>query len=417
MMRSLLRLNRVSEASSVAEEHVDAWRHLTSDTLRARLFAYASAAWRRCGDGERADSALQEAIGYGICTDDDIVSGEIALWKALFLWNQGSNVEAKAELGPALSASSHSIRALAQELLALIASSEGRFQDHVAHLEAAWNEISADVTSDMYAAANILMNLSLASVELNRGDILWTLPQRRETIDWSGNFGYRNFIILEHLAWSRALAGDHLAAFSLLRKAAAAADSRPWELQAFVTRSFLAREMGEKLFAQEEYEHCMSLAYEIDWNAAHGEDRTVLLELAKLVAAVDPNEARRLMDEVYGEITTDIDLNFVPTNDQRRLALEYLANGIVSYHEGLHDRAERDLTKAFDIWVSFGFKWRATQASVYLSDISSDPRFRAFLLENGPTFPNSWLAARARQASLRGPQQLRSMDGVECIAV
>jgi tetratricopeptide (TPR) repeat protein len=411
-----MRLDRADEAVEIFDRNKESWRQLNSDVLRARLMAFSSSALRKCGDIPRSEAALQEAIGYAICTDDTVVSGEVGVRQCLLLWGEGNLEDAKGKLTPALASSSHVLRCTAQELLGLMAASEGRFHEQLTHLEAAWSEISLDVSADSCLAANVLMNLSISAVELNRGDIVWQIAQRRDLIDWRGEFGSRNYMILENMAWSRALAGDHLGAFSLLRQAANSAPSKPWELQAFVARSFLAREMGEKLFAQEEYEHSLSLAKAINWNATRGEERSVLLELIKLVAAVDANEARRIMDKISGGITSRMDVNCGPASDQRRRAFELMTNGIVSYHEGKTADAERDLTAAFDIWVRCGYKWRATQASVYLADISTDPRFRSYLLENGPTFPNSWLAARARQAALKGPD-VRSMDGVRCIAV
>ncbi|MBC5822238.1 MAG: hypothetical protein GIX01_09695 [Candidatus Eremiobacteraeota bacterium] len=285
-------------------------------------------------------------------------------------------------------------RARALQMRGLVAAAHEQYYEQASFMRAAIAELTGE--SDLWVFAWFLMNLAFHVRDFDLVDDAAMLRREMERAKWPDELAPMKFEIRRALGWSSALRGDHLNAFREFRAMAQCADTPARKILASVDRSYLARELGENHSAQEELEHAAKLASTVDWKSV-GEERIGLAQLAQEIATFDPRHAAILFaryQELKGRLLPPNMLNNV---DRRVLAFELLAEGTVLRANGSTPAAMQRFVRAYEIWNTLGYKWRAAQAALPLAEVLQEARFVEHVRREAASRPASWLARRAEK--------------------
>ncbi|MBC5800798.1 MAG: hypothetical protein GIX03_02490 [Candidatus Eremiobacteraeota bacterium] len=275
-----------------------------------------------------------------------------------------------------------------------MAAAHEQYYEQASFMRAAIAELTGE--SDLWVFAWFLMNLAFHVRDFDLVDDAAMLRREMERAKWPDELAPMKFEIRRALGWSSALRGDHLNAFREFRAMAQCADTPARKILASVDRSYLARELGENHSAQEELEHAAKLASTVDWKSV-GEERIGLAQLAQEIATFDPRHAAILFaryQELKGRLLPPNMLNNV---DRRVLAFELLAEGTVLRANGSTPAAMQRFVRAYEIWNTLGYKWRAAQAALPLAEVLQEARFVEHVRREAASRPASWLARRAEK--------------------
>jgi hypothetical protein len=410
-IRALLRLGQLEQAAKQAGIG-EAFLPLADSCDEKALFCcWAARVYDRSGITTRADYFVSASRGYALCSNNPDVWAQVNYMSALIVSGRDAEVDVDDLLAPALASASHRIRAQALEWKSILQARRGDRAQQAFLSEESWKAISVNPKQDQFLAANSLFNSANLAFELCDRSILSQIAARMSLIDWTDGLALQRFHVMRLAAWGRALDGDHLGAFALWRESTTIAPSAAWKVFAYLDRAYLAREMGEQLFAREELSHALALGETVRWEETTDQERFVLLWLAEGAAFADPIIAQSLLERYMAAKSS------LPSHLQ--LSLDPLAEAPESYTAGVilkatnkEMAATQRFKRAFDLWSAAGYRWRASQAAVRLLEIGEATREqREYLAEHAPLFPNSWIASRAR-ILLNDPYEAK--DGLAC---
>ena len=259
----------------------------------------------------------------------------------------------------------------------------------------ALHELDADPLEDQWVSAALLSNFALLLVEVGDPSVLDELTQRVTEAAWSPGIRLYQFNAVRSLGWLRALAGDHLGAFRDFRVSAELAPSRAWKLHAILDRAFLARELGQAMFAEDELNYAVQLAGELDLQTTADAvpPFTGLLKLAPLAALRDPAEGRAILER-YQAARSKCPPIFFEGLDRSWQALELVAEATIARAEGGEQTAVDLFVNALDAFDKLGNRWRAALVSLELAEMTGQPFFYGYAAREAGRRPHSWLARR-----------------------
>ncbi len=361
-----------------------------SDALRGELAMVLGAAYHRADRTEDAERAFFDARAYLWSTRNAELQAELEYYEGAFAWTARELETAARHARGALAAKSVSLKCRALELLGAIAASSGDYTGQADFLEQALTRLEASERRDVWVEGHILYNLAILAREMHLTHVVDRLTARAESMPWSDETAALRVETLRHLGCCRALAGDHLTAFRLLRQSGEVAPSIPWRIFAFLDRSKLAREMGEKSFADDQLHGAERLAGGFDWNGSSGDERIALLYLAELTATQSPAEAQNLIER-YRAIKRKMSPLHVMRSDRRLRAMECYGEAVVARAHGQRERAALLLEEAFGTWSTIGYTWRAVATALALYELTAEQRHYVYAAENIQPFATSWL--------------------------
>jgi hypothetical protein len=402
-IRALTKLGRLDAALALCSEIDPQLPHLE----RGELYLLKAVALLRLGRIDDVQAALLEArvAAYSSCTP--ALEADYETTEAHFRYCRQDYDAAALALDRALSVSEPAplwlrhdrayflslglVRARAFDLRKVLAQQEGlRAQLHWARM--ALNELDAEPREDQWVYATLLSNFALLAKQAGDAALIEDLQRRLSAIDWKNSMGLQRFNIVRSLGWLRALAGDHLGAFREFRSSAEFAPSKAWKLCAVLDRSFLARELGQDFFAEEELLYALELAKEIDWSLGReaAPPFTVLVQLAQLVGARYPGEGRAVLNR-YRAARAKSPATAFNAGDR---GWQSLAEAIITPGEGRTQLATDLFVNAFDGFDKLGSRWLAALAALELAEITGQPFFHAYASREASRRPQSWLARR-----------------------
>jgi len=398
--RCHFRLKRPEDALERLTAALDA-SHAATDAMRGEYAVVVATAHHLLGDDELTDTALCQAKAYIYSSRDRSLEAELDLLESKVAWaRQGLKRGALMAEQARLIAPTPKWQARSLEMLGVIAGAAGHYKDQIDYYERAWNVLDEAGENEPWLRGALLQVLSDLCSDLFRRELAERIAEREQRLHWTSDTEYMRFTTLRHVARCIALAGDHLRAFRLLRKASEIAPSAPWRILIFCERASLATEMNERLFAAEELDQAQSFAQHFDWSRVRGGERIALLRLAEVTAPADPSGARLLL-ETYKKKLPPLSPHTLWGHDNRGSAQEAYAFGLVALYSNDTMRAIERLTHAFEIWRGIDYVWRALDTAIRLSRLTGADVFTEYALRHASTFPNSWLAREA--ASLRSP--------------
>ena len=388
--RVLLRLARNREALAQLDASVVPFEDHRRYAEHQFLFGTALA---RLGEIDRAYEALGNADLYAMSSCDRELITEAAYYKALVAYICGDLPRVEDIASEALDDQSGSAHARLLELLGLVAGLRGDVDRKIMMLLAASDHAVQLQKRDTFLEANILNNLAIPVAEVSPGGLSDVLRDRAKKIAWNDELRPIHFHVTHNLAWLDALEGDYLSAFRHFRSAIELAPTVARRAEALVSRSYLSREMDEPINAAECAANAEDLVSRIDWSTTEEDERLALINLATLVAAVDPVRAARHIDR-YKAIPNFNRLQVAAHGDPFYRAKEAHAFGLVAKEHQGSAFAVPLLQEAHHLFCSVKSNWRAALVAMDLYDIAGDRAMLAFASKHAARLPQSWLARR-----------------------
>lgn len=329
---------------------------------RGRAMALVGTAYFRAGMPEAAEPAFAQA--YRFVSNDASALAEVRFYEALLRWSLG-------ELDAADALVHHLIgdrqwRAKALDLRSWIRAKRGDYVGQLADLKAAYRAISGE---DVWEKAAILRSASALTRELYDEDTAAFLERSAQELAWSDDTWEQEFYTFRNLAWCAALGGRSVTAFDYLTRAQLCAPSEAHAVIIESDRATIASYSHEPATASRRLEAAIAAAQKADWPKV-GEARTALLLMAELLAPHDPKAAKNFLDR-YTRLALPLSplLSF-GNADERLHALEQYTAGIVLNALGEREDAIAALERAYAVWSSAGYCWRAALAAAHLGEIT-----------------------------------------------
>ena len=388
--RALLRLTRNDEALTHLETTIAPYH----DHRRcAELHFLLGTALARNGQIDRACEALANADLYATSSCDREIITEAAYYRALTSFVCGDLAQVEDIASEALDDQSGSAHARLLELLGLVAGVRGDVDRQIMMLVAASDHALRIDERDAFLEANILNNLAIPVAEVSPCGLGHIVRNRAEAIAWNDELRPIRFHVTHHIAWLDALEGNYLSAFRHFRSAIDLAPTVARKAEALVSRSYLSREMGEPINAAECAADAEDLVARTDWNATEDDERLALVNLATLIAAVDPARAARHIDR-YKAIPYISRMQVAAHGDPLYRAKEAHAFGLVAKEHRGSAFAVPLLQEAHRLFCSVASNWRAALVAMDLYDVTGDRSMLAFAKTHAARLPQSWLARR-----------------------
>jgi hypothetical protein len=284
-------------------------------------------------------------------------------------------------------------------LLGHIAGSKEEFSAQASFIRRGWAiyDSAAVNERDAWVGATLLRNLSPLVWDLHLVDHVDFLREALERVDWSPETADHRWVVHRALAWTDALDGDHIGAFSQFRECIDLAPSVPRRIESMLDRAYLASELGQSVIQQEEMLSVQKLADCVEWESLSGESGKVLLWLAEAYARTDAAVARRYLDMYDPTRLFPKHLLLLATSDRRQMAMECDAQAAVVAAEGRAERAVALRKSALAVWSTIEHGWRAARSAVGIADLTRAPEDVRVAREHCEAYRRSWLGRRARR--------------------
>lgn len=345
-----------------------------------------AAALHRSGS-DQAEEQFAEA--YRQAQSLGVESDELNFLHATYLWSQLDFDRSEVLVQALLRKPGFELKAL--DLLSWIAAGRGDLDLQKGYLRKA---MSTD--GDPWHTAHVLHAFAhLVSERFDFENMLY-LEERAGTFTFTEDMYLQEFYTYRGLAIARGLSGATYKAFDHFLRAERAAFGHP-ELLAlnFADRSFCAMVVGDTRSSEEYAKDAARFAKEANFRKATAE-RVALLYLTMLFARIkDPQAAQYFYNE-YQSIQTEISpIKAFGLNDKRRFAFEMNAQGWLFASTGYQSQALECFGKAFEVWKSIGYEWRAVLAALYLCEFEIRPELLDYCVDvTDRSFPNAWFTSR-----------------------
>lgn len=401
--RCLLRLGRVQEAADVLR---DALLEDISARAEVNVLIASVAARLQRPDREEAFSdaefALKE-LGTG-----SSLSAELRYIKARTAWADGNLDLAEASAADVLVIERddrtsmvhlYHVRALALELLGMIASDREQFDVAAVRFREALSEVDGAPFRDEWVSAFITANVAVLARDFPWSADTAFLQERIERVRWTPAVASRRYYCFHGLGWCYAHEGNHVGALRAFHQGADVAPTVPLRVAAWADHAMLGRELGSTIGSEASARYAADLAASVNWEAASDNEHLALLFLAEALAPTDVPAARAALKQ-YDDIRTSLEtaesLRVNPGNI-RIQAFERRAEAVVARAEGLIPRAHALFCEEYNIWRRLGSEPRAAVAALDAYALDGDCALLEFARNAAVSTPSSWIARRVAQ--------------------
>ncbi len=375
---------------------------------RASATMLRGAAYARIGDFRSANASFRDASSTISAADP--LQIEISYRRAGALWMARKLDAAERMLAPVEARATGDLAIEARMLRGLILSSKGNIPAQGAILLETLPALRAPGVS-MLDRGLIASQLASLACELPSPALRDAARAEASAVAWTPDIAEYHFDTLRELAWCDALQGDHFNAFRRLKAAAAIAPTAAWRTLSLCDRAYLADAFGERRWAAQELRDAAELAATVDWHATRGEERFALSLLAELYSPRDPSLAltyvARYQDTAGGVA------RILSSHDDRRVdAMEDYSAGVVRRALGETAEAVRLIRRAWDVYDTIGYDWRAGRAALVLADLTGMETWRAKAALKLRPYGRSWLVKSPRATS-DDPPELARLTGAQ----
>jgi len=227
---------------------------------RAEVALLQAVAHFRLEDDKQPGELLRDAFVYSVSATDLALEAEVHLYKALSALGKNDVCAARDLCQTALEVAhtpqygnlrsrSQGIVPLehvvsrAQELLGIIAATEGLYQASMEHAREALITLDRCAIPDVFQQAFALRNLAIHSRDFDIEADARMLALRVPALAWTEDIGRVEFTTYEALGWCAALRGKSVEALRFFRRAEAVATTDPERILVGVDRALFAREL------------------------------------------------------------------------------------------------------------------------------------------------------------------------------
>ncbi len=297
------------------------------------------------------------------------------------------------------------VRARALDLRGMLARTKGGLLSQLHWSRLALSELDAQNQEDQWLSATLLSNFAAVALEVGEAELAPELSQRSLAIEWAGSMKLQHFNIVRVLGWLKALGGDHVGALREFRRSTEFAPSIAWKIESVLDRAFLARELGQELFAEDELNHAIELASDLELLA--GPDLSIacvaLVKLAEQAAKRDADEGRAILNR-YRSARSKCPAIYFDGMDRFWQAQELIAEATLARAENRDQLAVDLFVNAFDAYDKLGSQWRAALVALELAEMTEQPFFYGYAAREARRRPQSWLARRLAVLSAKQPE-------------
>ena len=417
LVRTLTRLGRADAALQACEKI----ERSLPDLRRGELHLLKAMAFLRLGRPEDAEEHLVEArvAAYSSCSPE--FEADYELGEANLRFTARDFQAASAALERCLSVAPPVqpwlkqgqqyflplglVRARGYDLRGLLARPKDGIAAQLHWARLGLCELDAQDQKDQWLNAALLSNFSGLALEVGEPEFIDEIARRGASAKWTSSTELQRFNVVRSLGWLRALSGDHIGALREFRRSAELAPSPAWKIESVLDRSFLARELDQEIFADDELDYAFELASGVEPSAAPDPAPAfmALVKLAELAAKRDANEGRAVLDR-YRSARSKCPAIYFDGMDRGWQAKELVAEGTVARAEGRQQTAIDLFVNAFDAYDKLGSRWRAALVALDLAEMTEQPFFYGYAAREAHRRPNSWLARRLAALSAKQPE-------------
>lgn len=319
-------------------------------------------------------------------------------YTALLAWLEHEHRESETLLETHLHDPLPNNRARAHFLLSWIAVRRRDVGRQVRELVATLEVLAEAEQPDEYYRAKALRALVLLGRELPLFDEWQRMRETYAAIRWAPGTRLEQFQTLRYLGWIDALQGNELAAFRAFREASALAPSEHWRVLCLTDRAYLARNTGEKTFAQDVLHEADEVAQQLSWHETQREERSSLFVLAELFATIDPALSQKYLAQ-FRSLNTSVMLGIAYEDDPRIRAFAAYSSGKALLELGETAGGIAMLTEARDTFEAFHYGWRMALCALALHKATGESRWLVEARQQIAPWPRSWIAREVSAAS------------------
>ncbi|HEY5425398.1 MAG TPA: LuxR C-terminal-related transcriptional regulator, partial [Candidatus Tumulicola sp.] len=294
------------------------------------------------------------------------------------------------------------IRAQGASMHAVLLRHREQYRAQIPVLVQALLELRAAETPNRWVLCSILHMLAEIVFEFWEPTLATLVEEQFEAIEWHEEIAVWHFFISRALSWWYALAGDSFNAFRYLKRAVGLPVRDALQVLNHADRAYLARGLGERIWAQQELSHADESSRGVAWDTerdARDDASIALASLAELYARVDTTKASEYLArfQMFHQRLSSANTRRHDRIDQ---AFVCGAKGIVGAALGKLSEAVRSLQEAYEIYDEIGYDWRAGKVAIELASVSGNKRYLEDARKKLARYERSWLAQSYRDAAM-----------------
>ena len=290
-----------------------------------------------------------------------------------------------------------SIACAAYNVRAFLHAGRGDYAAHVADLcrsvEYATMPVPEQV--DVATLATSIHALAQVAFETANSEAIAVARTAVDALPWTDDVKVHRFLTVRALGWDAFMRGRVAEAQWSFKEARGLAPTTPWRVMAHLDRAYVARLSHNEYWAAEELAQADALAYDVRWEATHGEERQILIPLAYLHAPTDAPRAQSYASTYARLGTESVDPALAIHNDPRAVAHAKYASARIEQMQGRRPAAESLLREAYAIFEKVGFHYRATVTAMALAEVTGEEAWRSAAMRQAANYPDCPLARAA----------------------
>jgi DNA-binding CsgD family transcriptional regulator len=366
-------------------------RKSASGPLRAQQQMLLGESYASSGDLKSADKQLEAAFAAAMASNDKELIAQVAFRSGRrYVLFDNQPAKAREYLAFVRAGTTVDARLNALHLESWILNREKRTGDQARVLTQLLELTDPKYPSHMEHRIRATQTLAALARETYFPGAIPVVERQLTGVEWPTEFAVASFQTTKAIGWAKALQGDYFNAFRFLRRSALAAPNAAWRAMALCDRAYLAQTRRQDLWFRQELSDAEEAAEAADWEACADEAVLALLNLAELLAPVDPAKSSEYLAR-FRETAPIRNVRSLIRDDPRFEGLIDYSTGVVDVHLDNRRLGISRIKSALATFENYGFEWRAGRAALRLYEFSNKPtyleRARHFLRNYG----NSWM--------------------------
>lgn len=353
--------------------------------------------------GEYAEADERFARAESASGDDVDLLAKVALYRSMSLMLQNRVDRIEPLIATIKAARNPDIRAQSAAMHAVLLRYREQYRAQIPILVQALIELRASENSNLWVRCSLLHMLAEIVADFWEPTLATLIEEQFESIRWHEGIAVWHFFISRALSWWYALAGDSFNAFRYLKRAVELPVRDALAVLNHADRAYLARGLGERIWAQQELSYADEASRSVAWEAerdARDDSSIALASLAELYARVDPTKASEFLArfQMFHQRLSSANTR---RHDRIDRASACGTKGIVNAARGKLSEAVRSLQEAYEIYDEIGFDWRAGKIAIELASVSGNARYLEDARKKLARYERSWLAQAYRDVAQR----------------
>jgi DNA-binding CsgD family transcriptional regulator len=353
--------------------------------------------------GEYAEAEERFAQAELKSGGDPDLTAKVALYRSTSLMLQNRVDRIEPLVATIKGARNPDIRAQGAGMHAVLLRHREQYRAQIPVLVQALLELRASEAPNLWVTCSILHMLAEIVFEFWEPTLATLVEEQFESIPWHDEIAVWHFFISRALSWWYALTGDSFNAFRYLKRAVELPVRDALVVLNHADRAYLARGLGEPIWAQQELTYADDLCRGVVWETerdARDDASIALASLAELFARSEPIKANEYLAR-FQMFAQQLSSANTRRHDRIDRAFVWGTKGVVSAAQGKLGEAIRSLEESYEIYDEIGFDWRAGKIAIELALVSGNQRYLEDARKKLARYERSWLAQAYRDAAQR----------------